>query len=185
MVLGKFFNRKSRFGVAQQLYIRLVEHARLPGFYQHGGVPDTVDGRFDMVILHAFLLMRRLSATGGSLQEAELAQTVFDVMFADMDRNLREMGVGDLSVGAKIRAMAEAFYGRVSAYEAGLAASSDTVLIAALARNIYRAVQPAPELPAGMAAYVRREAAALALTPGTALLTGELGFGRPVFTAAP
>lgn len=183
MVLGKFFNRKSQIDVAHQLYVRLVEHARLPVFYQDGGVPDTVDGRFDMVVLHAFLVMRRLSQPGATENEARLSQDLFDVMFGDMDRNLREMGVGDLSVGGKVRTMAEAFYGRVAAYEAGLAEPGDARLIEALARNLYRHVDPAllQSAQTAMAAYMRREAAQLAATASGRLLQGEVVFGLPVF----
>lgn len=183
MVLANIFHRKPAPDIAGQLYLRLVEHARLPGFFRDGGVPDTVDGRFDMVVLHAFLVLRRLSGPLASAPEAELAQNLFDLMFADMDRNLREMGVGDLSVGGKIRAMIEAFYGRVAAYEAGLAAGEDAALTDALARNLYRGGTPDPTQLARMAAYVRREALGLAAQSSSGLLSGELGFGMPMFIA--
>ena len=128
-----------------RLYGAAVAAAREPVFYlapEVGGfgVPDTLDGRFDLVGLHAFLLIRRLRALPE--RGPALAQAVFDAMFADMDMNLREMGVGDLSVGKRVRAMWEAFHGRALAYEAPLAAGDAAGLAAALARNVWRGAGP-------------------------------------------
>lgn len=179
MVFSRLFQSKPQLDAAHKLYVDLVGHARLPGFFRDGAVPDTIDGRFDMVVLHAFLLLRRLSGFGASQTEKDLAQNLFDVMFGDMDRNLREMGVGDLGVGAKIRVMVEAFYGRVAAYEAGLAAGSDTLLMEALARNVYRGASPSPQQLKHLAAYLRRESQALAAYPSESLLEGTVCFGPP------
>ena len=99
--------RHERAGFA--LYTSAVAAARSPFFY----TADTLDGRFDLVGLHVFLLIDRLRRDPPP--GPELAQAVFDAMFADMDVNLREMGVGDLSVGKKVRAMWEAFHGRAAA----------------------------------------------------------------------
>src|SRR6266581_6622344 len=118
---------------AELAYGRIVEQAREPGFFIDGGVPDTVDGRFELICLHAFLYLHRLKRE--QQRAAPLGQWFFDTMFADFDRSLREMGTGDLSVGREIKRMAEAFYGRVAAYENGLA-GDDSVLQPALARNI-------------------------------------------------
>ena len=96
-----------------ELYGAAVAAARDPYFYVELGVPDTLDGRFDLVGLHAFLLIRRFSEDKAA---KDLAQAVFDAMFNDMDVNLREMGVGDLSVGKKVRVMWEAFHGRAAVY---------------------------------------------------------------------
>lgn len=122
------------------LYGHAVAAAREPALYRDLGVPDTLDGRFDMVGLHASLLIRRLRA----LPEPGpiLAQAVFDAMFSDMDINLREMGVGDLSVGRKVREMWEAFHGRASSYEAALAAGDAALLAEALVRNVWRGAAP-------------------------------------------
>src|ERR1700694_4931843 len=104
---------------AELAYGRIVEHARAPGFFVDVGVPDTVDGRFELICLHAFLYLHRLKRE--QKRAAPLGQCLFDTMFADFDRSLREMGTGDLSVGREIKRMAQAFYGRVAAYESGLA----------------------------------------------------------------
>src|SRR6202042_1273633 len=91
-----------------------VAQARSPEFYSVLGVPDTVDGRFDLLVLHVALVMRKLGP------EADIKQQLFDLMFADMDQSLREMGVGDMSIGKRIKPMIAAFYGRAQAYERAL-----------------------------------------------------------------
>jgi cytochrome b pre-mRNA-processing protein 3 len=116
-----------------ELYTAAVQAARQPFFYAKLGVPDTLDGRFDMVGLHAFLLIRRLSAEPAG---QKVAQALFDAMFNDMDVNLREMGVGDLSVGKKVKMMWEAFHGRANAYSEALKSGPD-VLADALGRNLW------------------------------------------------
>ena len=176
MLLSRFFDRRRRERVAHQLYTEVMALARQPGFFAEWGVPDSVDGRFDMLVLHAYLLLRRLGAVDGAAAAPAraLSQAVFDLMFADMDQNLREMGVSDLAVGNKIRAMVEAFYGRVAAYDAGLAESDDVALAAALGRNIYREAPPTPMAPVAMAAYLRRQAAQLDRQPIDALMAGSL-----------
>jgi cytochrome b pre-mRNA-processing protein 3 len=131
--------------VGFELYCAAVAAAREPFLYTGLGVPDTLDGRFDMVGLHTFLLIQRLKrepAPGPAL-----AQAVFDAMFSDMDINLREMGVGDLSVGRKVRIMWEAFHGRAAAYAAAMSAGDMTALEAALDRNVWRG-NPPPDGPA-------------------------------------
>ncbi len=172
---------------ALSLYNAIVAQARVPVFYERLGVPDTVDGRFDMVVIHAALVLRRLSAVPGQDSDrhspaARLAQAVFDIMFEDMDRNLREMGVGDLSVGKHVKKMAKAYYGRAGAYEAGL---RDGTLDEALRQNIYRDGAPDPMAVAGLAAYIRREAEALVAWPDADLLAGKLAFGPVQSDAAP
>jgi len=116
------------------LYGQAVAAARQPFFYADLGVPDTLDGRFDMVGLHAFLLIRRFSREGA--EGAQLSQALFDAMFSDMDLNLREMGVGDLSVGKKNRVMWEAFHGRAAVYADAMAIGPEA-LAEALERNVW------------------------------------------------
>ena len=157
-------------------YLRVVEQARQAAFFTDCGVPDTVDGRFELICLHAFLYLHRLKS---ERPEAEpIAQAFFDAMFIDMDRALREMGVGDLSVGREVKRMARAFYGRVRAYEEGLAGDDDA-LAAALCRNLYGTVPgPLPGADA-VAAYARREAERLVGQDRVALLAGRVCFGAP------
>ena len=167
MSLAALFNRKSHTAV-QALYGAIVAAARNPAFYAEWGVPDTLDGRFELIALHAFLAIRRLKQSGDN---TAFAQALFDTMFADIDRNLREMGVGDLSVGRQVKTMAKAFYGRVVAYERGLAGSDS--LDDALRRNLYGTVVPEATQIAAAAEYVRRQARALDAAPVGLLLAGE------------
>ena len=103
-------------------------------------MPDTLDGRFDLVALHAFLLIHRLQDAADP--GPALAQAVFDAMFSDMDNNLREIGVSDLSVGKRMRAMWEAFHGRAKVYASAIEAADHAALEAALARNVWRGAAP-------------------------------------------
>jgi cytochrome b pre-mRNA-processing protein 3 len=151
----------------------LVTQARQPALYTACAIPDTVDGRFEMIALHAFLVMRRLK--GGGEDEARFAQNLFDFMFADMDRNLRELGVGDLGVGKRIKAMAKSFYGRIAAYEQGLAAETG-VLEAALLRTVYDGAAVDSRAVSALADYLRRTDQALAAQPLSALQTGQVTF---------
>ena len=163
---------------AYLLYGAAVAAARTPLFYAELGVPDSVDGRFDMVSLHVYLLIRRLGAAGEP--GPKLAQAVFDAMFHDMDLNLREMGVGDLSVGKRNRAMWEAFHGRAAAYQTALNAPDDTALAGVLLRNVWRGAVPAmPDAPYRLAGIVRAVIAALATQDITRLATGQVSFGDP------
>ena len=129
--------------VGFELYRSAVMAARSRHLYTHIGVPDTLDGRFEMVSLYAFLLVHRLQqepAPGPAV-----AQAVFDAMFSDMDFNLREMGVGDLSVGRKVKVMWEAFHGRSAAYATALEADNILAFDASLARNVWRGAPPSAD----------------------------------------
>ena len=119
-----------------ELYTAAVQAARDPVYFAELEVPDTLDGRFDLIGLFVSLVIRRLRALGA----AGLAQAVFDAMFADMDFNLRELGVSDMSIGRRVRAMWEAFHGRALAYEGPLARSDEAEMTAALVRNVWRGV---------------------------------------------
>jgi cytochrome b pre-mRNA-processing protein 3 len=163
-----------------ELYGAAVAAARDPALFAGFGVPDTLDGRFDLVGLHVALLIRRLRRDADPRGPA-LAQAVFDAMFSDMDLNLREMGVGDLSVGKRVKRMWEAFHGRAQAYEAALDAGDAAALAAALARNVWRGEPPgagpdgAPQPPAlGLAGHALAIERALAGQDFSALLAGRV-----------
>ncbi len=176
MRLGWSRRRRQDTRTAEDLYRRIVTQARQPGFYRALGVPDTVDGRFEMVTLHAFLVIRRLKGEGEAGHG--LAQAVFDTMFGDMDRALREMGAGDLGVGKRVKKMVSAFLGRTAAYDAGLGAGEET-LIAALRRNVYGTVPASDAHAATLSGYLRREAAGLEAQDPRRLLAGRVEFGAP------
>lgn len=161
---------------ADALYASSAEQARLPGFYLDLGVADTVEGRYELAVLHAYLVLRRLRQARGDTEK--LARTYSDVFFSAMDAALRELGVGDLSVAKKIRAMAEAFYGRLAAYEAALAEdAAPEALDLALARNVYASEDAAAA--SALAGYVRRSVAALESQPDSRVMLGVVAFAAP------
>lgn len=176
MSLWPRFLRKNSADAAERLYHAVVGQSRQPDFYLNCGVADTVDGRFDMIALHAFVVMRRLRGTGED--NDRLAQAMFDAMFADMDQNLREMGAGDLSMGRKIRQLVEVFYGRIKAYDEGLDEGQDR-LAEALRRNLFRKTTPDDGQVEEMERYLRREVASSLQWDLAALQRGELSFGPP------
>jgi cytochrome b pre-mRNA-processing protein 3 len=161
-------------GTIEAIYGMIVAQAREPVFYQALNVPDTVNGRFDMVVLHLWLVLRRLRAADGS---AAVAQALFDRFCSDMDANLREMGVGDLTVPKRMQKFGEAFYGRAAAYDAALAAGGEA-LESALARNILDSHDSSNA--AGLARYVDAAVAELDAVDSAALQAGELTFPAPV-----
>ena len=124
--------RAPQRGTIEAIYGMIVAQAREPLFYAGLGVPDTVNGRFDMVLLHLWMVLRRLRPVDGG---AGLSQALFDHFCGDMDDNLREMGVGDLTVPKRMHKFGEAFYGRSAAYDRALEAGAEP-LAQALCKNI-------------------------------------------------
>lgn len=173
-----FFTRSNTAADAvHALYAALVQKARDPKFYIDYGVPDTVDGRFDMIVIHAMLVMRRLREDPEQVHTT--GQRLFDLMFTDMDRSLREMGVGDMSVGKHVKKMARAFYGRAAAYEAGMDGSAED-LRRALGENLFRHGEPSPEAIDGVGDYLRRASGHLAGQPLASISAGKVDFSVPV-----
>lgn len=172
MALFRLFGRRhERAGF--ELYGAAVRAARDPIYYERLGVADTLDGRFDLVGLFTALTIRRLRALPAP--GPALAQAVFDAMFADMDFNLREMGVGDMSLAKRMKQMWEAFHGRALAYDGPLAAGDEGGLAVALARNVWRG-----NAPEGAAAALAGAALAqdrhLATQTLEALRAGKISF---------
>ncbi len=159
---------------ARTLYGGIVAQARRPEFFLACGVPDTVDGRFDLLVLHVFLVMRRLKKD--RTDTAELSQALFDVFFQDLDESLRELGAGDMGIGRRIKAMAEGFYGRILAYERSIEQGADA-LENCVRRNLYGAVDVDLEQVRAVARYIEDEVSALAAQDLAGLLRGEVDFG--------
>jgi cytochrome b pre-mRNA-processing protein 3 len=168
------FRRNAQAHTISTLYGMIVAQARLPSFYRDYAVADTVNGRFDLIVLHLALVLERLAREPG-LQS--LGQGVFDRFCQDMDHNLREMGIDDLKVPKEMRRMGEAFYGRAQAYRAALTADDTKTLVSALERNIYGG-EPAAAAPR-LAAYMREALRELSVQDGASLGGGELRFPDP------
>ena len=170
-LLGRKRHERAGFG----LYTAAVGAARDPYIFETLGVPDTLDGRFDVIGLYVFLVVHRLHAASKDGQD--LAQAVFDAMFSDMDINLREIGVGDMTVGKRVRAMWEAFNGRSAAYAAALDGGDVMALAGAIGRNVWRGQAP-PESAHALAALAMEQSKHLAEQPVEALMAGRVDF-RP------
>ena len=170
---GLLARRRARREAVNGAYRAIVERARNPLFFLRWGVPDTLDGRFELLALHAFLVLNRLKSDHAATQE--FAQELFDTMFADLDRAVREMGATDIGVGRYVKEMARGFYGRIAAYEAGLA-GGDGVLRDALGRNLFGTTEAGDAQLAEAASYLREQAAALRAAPLPLLLTGAVPF---------
>jgi cytochrome b pre-mRNA-processing protein 3 len=173
MPLASLFRRGRRRYVVAVAYNRIVERARDPAFFLEWGVPDSFDGRFELLALHAFLILNRLKAEHE--RTAAFAQDLFDTMFADLDRAMREMGATDVGVGRHVKTMVRGFFGRVVAYEGGFA-EGEAALEDALRRNLFGTTAPSSDALAAAARYMQRQSAALAAVPVSALLAGEVPF---------
>jgi cytochrome b pre-mRNA-processing protein 3 len=169
-MIFKLFRKTAPDDAVYAAYNFIVAQSRQPRFYADWGVPDTVTGRFDMISLHLALLLRRLKADESA---APFGQQLVNLFFSDMDRSLREMGVGDLSVPKKMRKMGELFYGTVAALDDGLSATEPGKLEAMLVKNIYSGTDNAGATP--LADYLRAEAQALEQRQVATLVTGQLG----------
>jgi cytochrome b pre-mRNA-processing protein 3 len=175
MILSLFKRKASRNSI-RAVYGSIVAAARHPKLYAEWGVPDTVDGRYDIIVLHAVLVIDRLAEEEGAAQG--FAQGLTDEVFADMDRSLREMGVGDLSVGKKVRRMAEVFYGRAQAYRPALKAGNAQALTQALQRNVFAGESSGPGADA-LARYALRLHRHLHECPSGPILSGEIDLPDP------
>jgi cytochrome b pre-mRNA-processing protein 3 len=179
-MIFRLFRRDPTAGTIDGLYGAIVAQARNPAFYLAYGAPDTAEGRFDLIVLHLALVCRRLGreAGAGEAPARGLSQQVFDMFCDDMDHNLREMGVGDLTVPKKMRRLGEAFFGRLEVYDRALAASDDDELAAALARNALDQ-REATGSARRLAAYVREAVRRLDRIPLADLRAAQLDFPAP------
>ena len=160
-------------GTIEAIYGMIVTQAREPLFYRDLGVPDTVNGRFDLLVLHLWMVLRRLRSIESGI---DLSQMLFDRFCEDMDGNLREMGVGDLTVPKRMQAFGEAFYGRAAAYDIALTAGGEP-LAQALCKNILNGKQI--ENARRLASYAEAAIEALAGLDDTTLRSRSWKFPPP------
>jgi cytochrome b pre-mRNA-processing protein 3 len=170
------FRRNRRADTISALYGMIVAQARRPCFYQDFAVPDTLNGRFDLLVLHVVLVIERLNRDPAL---KELAQGLFDHFCRDMDGNLREIGIADLKVPKEMRRMGEAFYGRAQAYQTALAAPDNAALDETLVRNIYGGTAPSADVTARLAAYVREMLRALEGQDASTFEAGKIRLPDP------
>jgi cytochrome b pre-mRNA-processing protein 3 len=180
--LFRWTKRHPRADTIPSLYGVIVAQARKPAFYADYGVPDTPEGRFDMILLHLILFIRRLREEPGGVQG--LGQGVFDLFCRDMDHSFREMGIGDLAVPKHMHRVAEAFYGRAAAYDRAIDTAGEEQLAAVLARNIFPG-SAAPGSAWRLAYYVRGAIAELGRQDAQAFVQARVSFPDPAMIAAP
>lgn len=177
MIFG-FFNRR-RGELAAPLYSSIVAQARQPSFYRDWSVPDTVDGRFEMVVLHLVLVTERLRGPDRAI--SPVAQDLFDFFLLDMDRSLREMGVGDLSVPKRMKKIGEAVYGRFDAFGPLLTKGDTDALAKAVDRNMF-ADASEPEAAQQIATYANSAFAQLASQATSDIESGRITWPDPPAT---
>lgn len=174
MVFKKLFSKFGTMPPPRAVYAVIVAKARQPWLYTTAGVADTVTGRFDMITLHCFLVLERLRDQGE--KASEFAQEIFDEAFMDMDHSLREMGVGDLSVGKKVRKMSEVFYGACKGYRDALSVDEPDIekeLAGALRRNVLGEKATDQQVHA-LVQYVLKSTQQLAAYPVSEIVSGKL-----------
>jgi len=172
--LKQFFSPSAAREQAHEIYVQIVSQARNPVFYRDWQVPDTTDGRFDVIVAHLFLVLVRCEEEIDRPDVEAFHRYLSEIFFSDMDRSLREMGASDTGVGIRVKNMAQAFYGRMKAYRD--AASDETALAEALARNVYREQPVRPESVASLAAYMGRNRAALHAQTVESMMMGVINF---------
>ncbi|TDQ80935.1 cytochrome b pre-mRNA-processing protein 3 [Dongia mobilis] len=161
---------------ADKLFLRLVGQARQPAFFRNMAVPDSIDGRFELLVLHLFLVFQRLKPEGA--RGGDLAQSLYDVAMQDLEASLRQLGAGDAGVGKRIRVMTEAMQGRILAYERALGGSQLDVE-AALRRNLFGTSEPEIDALRRMAAYLRAGKELADSQPLDRILRGDFQFPPP------
>ncbi len=169
MILRRFRPHRDDRSIGE-LYGAIVAQARHAAFYSGYGVPDTVHGRFDLIVLHLVLVLGRLGR--------DLGQKLFDAFCRDLEGNLREMGVGDLAVPKQMRRFGEAFYGRQAAYLAAFAAADERELEKTLQRNIFQGAD-SERGAARLARYARAALRQFEDQENGGLLRGEVVFPEP------
>ena len=174
-ILSRIFGNGRQRRQAESLLDAITAEARRPVFYAELGVPDTLDGRFDMMALVAMLVFREMQKKGAG----DLAQATTDHMFLAFDDAIRSLGVGDNGIPRRVKAMGKAYLGRAIAYDQALTAGDDAALRDAIARNIYRGAPPEPAALDRVTHWTRAAAAALATRPRAALQAGKFDLALP------
>jgi cytochrome b pre-mRNA-processing protein 3 len=168
-ILRRLFGEPADRGTLLPLYAAVVTEARQPVWYRDGGVPDTVDGRFDMVAAVLSLVLIRLEAADQPGRAA--AALLTESFITDMDGQLREIGLGDVVVGKNVGKMMSALGGRLDAYRRTI---NGPEFEAALVRNVYRDVPPPSDALAVVAGRLRHFAGLLDTTDTNDLLAAKL-----------
>jgi cytochrome b pre-mRNA-processing protein 3 len=176
-MLKRLFRPRPAKDAGVALFKALSAQARTPALYAALGAPDTVEGRFEVYVLHLVVVLHRLKGEGA--EAAEVSQATFDAFLKNLDEGLRDMGVGDLSVGKKMRKLGEAVYGRIKSYDTAFAASDvGEALAPVIARTVFEGRADAPD-PAPLARYAARAVESLGAQPLDQVLRAEPAWPQP------
>jgi cytochrome b pre-mRNA-processing protein 3 len=155
-------NRRSHKLTAEHLYGAVVAQARQPSFFTHLGVPDTLEGRYEVIVLNLFLVLDRLRGENEPAQS--VSRRLTERFVTDMDDCMRELGVGDLKVPKKVKRAAAGLYDRVQDYHGAMTGTDEVALAKAIQRNVYtpEIAEPITSHATALADYIRRSHAAMA-----------------------
>ncbi len=176
-LFNRFFKRDPAQEAGRRIFDAVAAQAREPRFFVDYAVPDTIDGRFDLLALQAAVAFRALAAKGG--EAARAAQAGTDAMFLALDDALRELGVGDDGVARRVKDMGRAYLGRAKAYDEALSDGDRSALEAALARNLYRGAPPPPAVLRALAEFLAAESDRLTGLEWPRAERGEMGYAPP------
>ncbi|MEM7620818.1 MAG: ubiquinol-cytochrome C chaperone family protein [Pseudomonadota bacterium] len=184
-MFGLFQRQNEWKQTASEIYEKIVAKARHPIFYRDLSVPDTVEGRFEMIIVHLFILLQDWTVRFG--KDDKLSKAIIETFFSDIEHSLREMGIGDLTVPKRMQKLADAFYGRVYAYKDALEPNDDDQkLVQALLRNLYvledktHIISEDVRISAAkIAQYIRHSLSAFSKQEENDLSSGQFDFANP------
>ena len=179
-MFGFLFNKKKLNNSAHKLFSKIIEQSRIVHFYETLKVDDNLDGRFDLMSLHMALILEKLDQYKDTKNVPEFKRNLQEIMFDNLDLTLREIGVGDLGVGKKIKVMAEAFYGRMMAYQNNLITGNEQEMLETLKRNLYRNKMVDEDVLQLMTAYVFEQYNYVNVQEINSILEGQIEFQAPV-----
>lgn len=171
MALLDLFRKDPLKEACYRIYQVAGEQSRNPAFYEGLAVQDDFDGRFDMLVIHVHLLIRRLRSLSSGAKDAQ--QRLFDIFIGDLDQGLRLSGVGDIGIGHRVKKMTHAYYGRAVAYDEAMDAADVSGLEGAVRRNLYREREVSEAVVSAVASYMMAQERNLAALNDDALLAAE------------
>lgn len=178
-MFGFLFKNKKLDSASHQLFLSVIDNSRTPFFYSDLNVEDSLDGRFDVMAIHMAIVLDKFDQHDEKADAATIKRIIQEIMFDNLDLTLREIGVGDLAVGKKIKVMAEAFYGRMMVYQDLFRTIDEEKMSEALLRNLYRGKEVKEDVIKKMAAYVYQQHKNVINQNIDDILLGEIAFIKP------
>ncbi|MCP5382185.1 MAG: hypothetical protein H6912_07420 [Kordiimonadaceae bacterium] len=180
-MFGFLFKEKRLNDSGQFLFLSIIEQSRLPFFYTDMEIADSIDGRFDVLVLHMAIVLDELDKYSEEVPEVmKLRRILQEIMFDNLDLTLREIGVGDLGVGKKIKIMAEAFYGRVKTYQELFSSENVEEMSEAIKRNVYRGCDVDKKILKYLSTYIFKIRRDVSDQPIKEIMKGNISFLKPL-----